>query len=222
MRTPLHLTPEAPDPSPPLSWDPDHDGLAPRDRLILEFHLLSMKPSWIATKLSASLGVVITPQSVSQRLARPEFKAAVRRIETAHMEKIARGEFGAMALVKAELTGSLRRIIGMAKASEDDRVKLNANLKLVELAGFQPPTPIAHENPERIIDMMGAEELKHFYETGEFPGRLADQLSRLTSNVLAKAEKARWTPRVEQIGEGEDPRIPPARDSPVEIEEDLA
>lgn len=193
--------------------NPAKSGLTPRDVLIIAKVFENKKAGVIAAELG------IRKTTVQQRLSHGPLKTMIARVEGAILGRVARGEFGVMALAKAEAVDAMKRVIGISKKSEDDRVRLAANIKLLELAGIQAPKPLVYDNPERIIDQMSGEEADHFARTGEFPARLADQLARLASHVLEKSESARWTPRIEDMREGEDPRVPPARVLPVEMEE---
>lgn len=159
--------------------------------------------------------------NVSRILAKPAFKQAVAMVEASIVERIARGEFGVLAIAKANSVGAMRRLVGMSKGSEDERVRLQATLKLLEIGGIQPPKPSITESPERLIDQMTAEEAERFAKEGEFPERFRDQLARLASSVLEKNERARWDPKVEAVAEmvGEDSKLgeEPSRRPPTEV-----
>jgi hypothetical protein len=187
--------------------------MRPRDWVILGKVFEGKRPKVIAAELG------ITPAVVRARLSRPEFKAAQSQLEATMMERIARGEFGILAMAKAEAVGAFRRVLGQSKLSPDEKVRFNANVLLMKLAGIREPAPAAIETPERLIDMMTAEEAEVFSTTGEFPERFADQLARLTTAVLEAQERRRWGGiRVEQIEHqrGDDPS-PPQRRLPREV-----
>lgn len=218
MRTYLAETPEEGLGLVAVGWDPASDGLDPLDRLILELDLSGCRPGRIQALLAPRTAVSLPTIYLRQKKA--SYVAVRTRIETAHMERIARGEFGAIAIAKAELVGNMRRLQGMARGAEDERVRHKALVDMIKFAGFAPPTPLVTENPERVIDAMSAAEAEHFAETGEFPAHLADQLARVGTAQLKKREAERWVPKIEELGEEEDPRVPPERAVAREVEED--
>jgi DNA-binding CsgD family transcriptional regulator len=189
---------------------PRPDGLRPREYMVLGKVFEGKKVAQIAAEMGVSTA------TVSTILGKPQFKAAVQMVEAAIVERIARGEFGVLAIAKANANGAIRRVVGLSKLSQDDRVRLNANLKLIELAGIRPPAPQVVESKERLIDAMTAEEAREFAATGLFPARFRDQLARLAVSVVEEHEKRRWQPKVEmQAGEviGQEP----AREMPAEV-----
>lgn len=188
--------------------------LAPGDWMILGKCFERKTAKQIAAECSMSVA------AVRQVLMKPAFKAAVQMVEASIAERIARGEFGVLAIAKANAVGAFRRLVGMAKGSEDERIKFQANVKILEMAGIKPATPIVTESPERLIDAMTAEEAEKFAASGEFPDRFRDQLARLATSVLEKSERARWEPQVDaQPLTGTEIEEEPRREKPREIEE---
>lgn len=169
------------------------DGMTPRDWMILGKLYEGKKEKQIGREMGLS------QSKISQVVNSPAFKAALKVVEERIVERIARGEFGIMAIFKAEMIPAARRIIGISKVSEDDRVRLAANESIVKKGGYREPAPAVTESPERLLDQMTAEELDHFSKTSEFPDRFKDQLARLASTVLEINEKRRWTPHVDAV-----------------------
>jgi hypothetical protein len=189
-------------------------GMAPRDWMILGKLYENKSVKLIAKELGLSAA------RIHQITATPAFKDALATVEGAIVERIARGEFGVMAIFKAESIGAARRIVGMGKAAEDERVRLHANVEIIKQSGFRPPAPAVTESPERLIDQMTAAEADHFSTTGEFPERFADQLARLASSVLAASERKRWEPQIDAVLlPHEDPMQAPVRTPPREVED---
>lgn len=166
----------------------------------------------------------MTAVNVRRIMGTPQFKRAIEMVEASIVERIARGEFGVLAIAKANAVGAMRRLVGIAKGSEDDRVKLNANLELLKLSGVQAPKPAVTESPERLIDQMTADEAEMFAREGIFPDRFKDQLARLASSALEKSENARWEPHVEVMPamEGENSKLAEElkREKPREVVEE--
>lgn len=125
-----------------------------------------------------------TPATIRLRMARAPFQAAQARIQRNFFDAIARGEFGAMAILKANLVGNVKGLLKLARTSVDERVQLQARLELIKMAGLQPPKPLAPERPEQLLDQMDPEELAHFAATNEIPKRLGDQVARMAATVL--------------------------------------
>lgn len=194
---------------------PPVEGLKPHEWLIIGRVFERRAAKQIAEELEMSVG------AVRAIMGKPAFKAAIQMVEASMAERIARGEFGVLAIAKANAVGAFRRLVGMAKASEDERIKFQANVKILEMAGIKPAAPMVTESPERLIDAMTAEEAQKFAETGEFPDRFSDQLARLATSVLHKNEAKRWEPQVEEIAlEGTHDDAEPARKPPLEVEEE--
>lgn len=160
--------------------------MAPGDYVILGKVFERKNTRQIAEELGISKATVrkVTHSEV--------FRTYVSLVEERMLERISAGEFGALAIAKAETVGAMKRVVGMSKSSDDERVKLNANLEILKLGGIQPPKPAVIESPERLIDLMTAEELDAFAREGTFPERLGDQLARVASSVLKKAEAQRF------------------------------
>jgi hypothetical protein len=123
----------------------------------------------------------------------------LKRAEEQVLQRVARGEFGVIAAAKAAAPGAFRRLQIIAKTSEDEKVRLTANLKLIELAGIRPPAPVEQETPERIMDMMTADELREFAKSRTWPERLADRLARLPVAVLQAHEREAAKPKVDAV-----------------------
>ena len=165
------------------------DGLPPPDLDGLDYRILA---AWSEHKAWGVLAaeLAISPVTIKNRVRRPVFQQTLQRLQRNFFDQVARGEYGALALLKANTVGAVKRLIGMSRGAEDERVKLNAILEVIKLAGVQPPKPAVIENPERLLDQMTAEELDHFDRTNEFPRRLADQLARVAATVLQGRERA--------------------------------
>ena len=160
------------------------DGEAPPTTLdALDFALLA---KWSEQKpwrvMAAELGVSVP--TVRARAGRPAFQATLARLQRNWFDQLARGEFGALALAKANVVGAVRRTLALARGANNERVKLEANRDLIKLAGVTPPVATPTQRPEELLDLMTAEELEHFAGTNEFPKRLADKLARVAATVL--------------------------------------
>lgn len=159
-----------------------HD-LDPRSIIMLGKVFEGKRGSAIAREMHLSQSLV------SQVLTSAKFKLAEARMETAMLERIARGEFGALAIAKANTVGAMRRLVGMSRGAMDERVKLNATIELLKLGGIQPSKPAVTESPERLVDLMTDDEARVFAETGHFPDRLMDQVARLASGVVRERQR---------------------------------
>jgi hypothetical protein len=150
----------------------------------------------------------ISTATVAKVRKSPAFQRAVETVEERIADRIARGEFGVLAMAKAAAVGAMTRIIGMAKECHTDAVRYKANEKILEIAGIQAPKPLEQVPVERLVDRMTAEEAKEFYETGHFPERFHDQLARIAVSSVEEAERRRWTPKIDaaEIVEGEEVR----------------
>jgi hypothetical protein len=194
---------------------PPIEGLQPMEWMVLGKTFEGKNQKQIAAEVSRSV------QTVRRIMDKPAFHLAVRAVEASMAERIARGEFGVLAIFKANAVGAAKRIVGLSRASEDERIRLQANLKIIEGAGVRPPAPAVTESPERLIDQMTAEEATKFAETGDFPERFKDQLARLATSVIEKNEQRLWTPQVDVLPlPGEDAKEEPARQNPREVVEE--
>lgn len=194
---------------------PPVEGLEPMEWMVLGKTFEGKNQKEIAKEMSRST------QTIRRIMEKPAFHAAVRAVEATMAERIARGEFGVLAIFKANAVGAAKRIVGISKASEDDRIRLAANKTIIESAGIRPPAPAVVENPERLIDAMTAEEAQKFAETGEFPDRFKDQLARLATSVIENNERRLWEPKVDVHPlPGEDAREEPARQKAKEVVEE--
>ena len=212
---PISWTPEEPDPEPPEAvMSPatpmlPPEGLLPSDYTLLGKMFEGKRGKAIAQEMGLSTA------TVKKRMERPAFLAAVKQVEAGSMERVARGDFGALAIFKSQAVGAARRLVRIAKHSLDDRVKFQANLALLKLGGVREPEPMRVESPERIIDAMTAEELDAFTKDGVFPERFSDQLARLTTASMQKADRRRWEAQV--VDEQMD--APPEEPTVREVEE---
>ena len=200
MLTPIHLAREE---GTSIETGPP-PGLDAIDFAILIAFSQTTKLIEVARSVGVSAAIVRT------RIARPAMQVAMQKLQAGWWEKLSRGEFGAIALVKANQIGAIRRVLGLARAAVDEKVRLAANKYLIELSGLQAPKPQVIETPDRLIDLMTDEEREHFLATQEFPVRLADQLARVAAPVL-RAKRAN-TVDVEWERVGEDvpePQVPP-------------
>lgn len=143
---------------------------------------------------------IILPVDDKTIVNSPAFKHALKEMKEVLLEEIERGEFGVLAYAKSKAPQAIKNVYRLAKHSEDDRVKLQANLKMIELAGVRPPVPVVTESPERLIDSMTAEEADLFAREKIWPERFRDQLARLATSVIKKNEAERWAPKVETDG----------------------
>lgn len=194
-------------PDPLLGVLGDHiPSLPPGDWAILGKTFERKKATQIAQELSLS---VLTVRKVQ---ASAPFVAACRMIEASIAERIARGEFGVLAIAKMEAVGAFRRVVGQAKCSPDERIRFQANLKILEFGGIKPAIPLVNaETPDRLVDQFTKEEAEAFAKTGDFPERFRDQLARLATSALQAREKEAWKPQLEQIegpGGGEEVPMP--------------
>ena len=171
---------------------PEVSGLNARDYILLGkvFEGKNAKQIAIETHLAHD--------TVKSHLARPAFKAAVTRMREAILARIMDGEFGTMTMAKNEAPQAMARIIEISRTEANARIRLDANVKVLEYAGLQPPKPVAEERPERLIDQMSAQEAEHFITTGEFPERMRAQLARVTVASLKKADPLNANPVVEE------------------------
>lgn len=159
------------------------DGEAPPTLDALDFALLA---KWSEQKpwrvMAAECGVSVP--TVRARAARPAFQATLARLQRNWFDQLARGEFGALAIAKANAVGAVRRTLALARGAQNERVKLEANRDLIKLAGVTPPAATPTQRPEELLDLMTPDELEHFSLTNEFPKRLADKLARVAATVL--------------------------------------
>lgn len=181
-------------------------GLVPRDYMILG--LLFEGKS--AGEIGARFGV--KGNAILRRMARPQFQKALRAAQDQMLERINRGEFGALAIYKAQLVPAAKRIVRIAKRSENDRVRLDANMHIEKMGGMQPPTPKIVDNPETLINQFTAEEAHIFAETGVFPERFRDQFARLGANILQKRETEAATAAVVEAHEFLEPTPDPTNE----------
>lgn len=194
------------------------DGLPPPELDGMDFAILSAwteRKAW--SRIASEVG--LTAPAVHYRINRPKFQEALERIRRSWFDAIARGEFGAIALAKANAVPAMRRVVALARTATDERVRLNANLEILKLAGVQPPKPATIERPETILDLMTVEELAHFERTNEFPRRLGDKLARVASSVIQTREKTTVEAEIEDEMRHEAARAQHA-ESPDETPED--
>lgn len=126
----------------------------------------------------------------------PEFDSLVERVESAVLDRINRGEFGVLAKFKEAAPEAVDVMIATMRNKKDPKLAHAAAKDVIAASGFHAPKPpTTEESPERLIDLMTAEEARHFADTGEFPDRFKDQLARLAVNVL-RAREPGWTPQV--------------------------
>lgn len=141
----------------------------------------------------------------------PEFDSMVDRIEAAVLDRISRGEFGVLAKFKEAAPEAVDKMLETMRNRKDPKLAYQAAKDVIAASGFHAPKPpTTEESPERLIDLMTAEEARHFADTGEFPDRFKDQLARLAVNVI-RAREPGWTPQVIEVS----PTIEPS----VQIEE---
>lgn len=190
------------------------DGGPPPDLDALDYTLLA---SWTerATMKALAEKTGLTVAGVRARTLRPAFQQALQRLQRSLFDRLARGEYGVLALAKGNAVGAFKRVLQLSRAAENERVRLDANLEIMKLAGVQPPKPAVVESPERLLDQMSPEELEHFSKTNEIPRRLGDQVAKLA--VTALQAKASLEAEIEWEvidGEGASPVEPPPRHRP--------
>lgn len=185
--------------------------IEPGDWMILGKVFERKKPRQIAEEMGVSVG------TVNRVLGSKAFQAAVELVESRIADRIARGEFGVLAIAKANAVAAMRRIVGMSKHCHNEMVRFKANDRVLEIAGVQPPKPVEQVHVERLMDRFTLDEAKEFYQTGHFPARFADQLARIAVAQVDEAERKRWVPAVDghEIIEGAD-LAPVERPPPVE------
>lgn len=185
------------------------DGLPPPRLDAVDFALLEQwtaRRSWREMALAAGVGKA----AAQARMARPAFVEALTRLQRTFFDQLARGEFGVLALAKANAPGAFKRILALSRLAISEKVKLDANRDILALAGIQAPKPAVIESPDRLIDLMTADEAAHFAETNEFPRRLADKLARVAAGVLQERGKTMVEATVEV----------PDDDPPLEVPDD--
>lgn len=170
--------------------------LTPRDYVLLGKLFEGKSVKLIASELG------LEPNTVRDLTARPQFQAELTWLKEAILNRIAEGEFGILALAKTEATAAFRRVCNLAVESKNDKVRLDANRYILEIAGIQPTKPEVVQHVDRLIDDMTAEEANHFIATGEFPERMAKQLARVASHRLQEKDPANAPPVIEGPDEG--------------------
>jgi len=185
--------------------------LNPRHYMIVAKLFEGKKASQIAKELGMATG------SVQNILARDDIKALVVQIEGGIVNRVVEGEFGALAIAKAHAIVAMRKLVSLVTTAVDERVQLNAALRVIELAGVRAPAPIVIDKPLTLFDEMTADEQQHFIDTGEFPVRLGSKLARVGAAALQNVEEQTWgvtvTPEpVNPQPEPDDPR--PATEAP--------
>jgi hypothetical protein len=122
------------------------------------------------------------------RSVRPAFVDLQRDVKQGILVAItATGEAEPVTLAKVNAPGAMKRILALSKTTTDPRVYLQANTKVLDYAGIQPPEPFEKVTPERILDQMTPAELHHYAETREWPHRFATQLRHLMASGSALA-----------------------------------
>lgn len=130
----------------------------------------------------------------------PEFALLVERVEAQVLDRLNRGEFGVLAKFKEAAPEAVDVMIATMRQKKDPKLAHAAAKDVIAASGFHAPKPpTTEESPERLIDLMTAEEARHFADTGEFPDRFKDQLARLAVNVIRAREDTGWTPRIERV-----------------------
>ena len=176
--------------------------LVPREFLVLGKLFEGRKPADIARDLNVNLTTI---RHITQK---PAMRKWIAHCQDAIIDRIARGEFGAMAVAKKEATEAMRRIVVLSRDAKDERVRLNANVKLLEFAGVVASRPIDAPTIDRVLDQLTPAEQLMFSETGKFPGRLADQLLRISAATLRQKDPANAEPTVEATVDDDAPLTP--------------
>lgn len=209
------------------------DGEPPPDLDALDFAILtawSDRTKW--ADLARQLGVSV--QTIRGRAARPAFQGTLTRLRKAWFDQLSRGEFGALALARANVIGAIKGTLRLMHGAEHEKVQLEAQRDIIKLAGVIPVQPKVIERPDTLLDEMTQEELEHFSVSGEFPRRLHDKLARVAASVLqAKAATTvealdattvEWEPvggTGETEGEGAPARaLTPESTAPAELPDD--
>lgn len=172
------------------------------------------------TAMGKALGVSV--QTIRARVARPSFQHVLARLQRNLFDQLSRGEFGALAIFKANAVGAAKRIVGLSRMAINETVKLNANLEIVKHAGIQPPKPVVLDNPERLFDQMTADELDHFARTDEIPKRLMGQVARFAVKAIEERTGVTVDGEVERQEDGEGAEydgthVPKSADPPPEV-----
>lgn len=105
----------------------------------------------------------------------PLVQQACRDLEMLVGQRLQQGAFGALAIAKEEGLAAMRRIVGIARDGDDDRVRLQANKDLLAYQGIIPAKRVEIVGGSRIIDEMTPEELVAFARDGVLPERFARQ-----------------------------------------------
>lgn len=169
------------------------------------------RKSWGA--IARALGV--TYPTIRARWDRPAMQATVARLQRNLFDQLSRGDFGALALVKANQVSAVKVTLRLMRTATKEAVQLEAARDILKLAGLQPAKAAVVDRPETLLDEMTQEELEHFSLTNEFPRRLADRLARVAAGVL----QARTRPSVEGPDEVAWERVGPAAYEPPVVPE---
>lgn len=175
------------------------DGEPPPDLTPLDMAILvawTEKKSW--TAMAKMLGV--TPLTVKNHWNRPAMQAVVTRLQRNLFDQLSRGDFGAVAIVKANQIPAIKKTLKLMRHADSDKIQLEAARDIIRLAGIQPAKALVVDRPEQLLDEMTVEELEHFSLTNEIPRRLADKVARVAAGVLRQRRK----PTASQDGAGED------------------
>lgn len=124
-----------------------------------------MKESRIASALSRATGVLI--------------------------EKIERGDFGAIPIAKASAEGAMVILLGLMRAAKSDETRRKAANDLLAYAGHQPVKRTQVLNPGEFLDAMTEGELEEFAASGLVPDRLRSQATFMVAKKLPKAIEAK-------------------------------
>lgn len=206
------------------------DGLPPPalDPLDMAILLAWMeRKSWAA--MAKSFGTAYA--TIRARWDRPAMQAVVSRLQRNLFDQLSRGDFGGLALVKANQVSAIKVTLKLMRTASRESVQLDAARDILKLAGMQPAQAKIVDRPETLLDEMTQEELEHFSLTNEFPRRLADRLARVAAGVLqARVTKEEGTvdgeTRVDWERVGPAPYVPevvaappldPEPDAPLEL-----
>lgn len=159
------------------------DGGPPPDLDPLDVRILTgwmERQSW--SQIAKTLGVGVG--TIRARWNRPSMQAVVARLQRNLFDQLSRGDFGGLALIKANQVSAIKTTLRLMRTATKESVQLEAARDILKLAGMQPAKATVFERPEQLLDEMTQEELEHFSLTNEFPKRLADKMARMAAGVL--------------------------------------
>jgi DNA-binding CsgD family transcriptional regulator len=147
--------------------------LATREWRVIELTLTHHTVAEIATTLGLKYRTVQTIQH------RPHIVAYLEAVRTATLAQIARGEYGAQAILKNAQVAAALKLAQLVATGTSEKIQLDAATHILDRTGLPKSTQVSHTHVHTLLRQFTAPELEAYGTHGHIPDRFKETFTAI-------------------------------------------